>query len=91
MAKRALNLLQAHDRVTLDHMRRVDVQGPKNWSVLIGFARRMGLTQREIANVFPCAVSTVSRWQAGTAIPPAFVRAGLKDLLLAAIEKKVGV
>ncbi len=91
MPKPAHDPLQAHDQHTFDEMRRVDVNLPQNWKVLLGFASRLGLTQREIAEVFPCAVSTVSRWQSGAAIPPDYVRAAMKDLLLDSLQKKLRV
>ncbi|MBR0969545.1 MULTISPECIES: hypothetical protein [Bradyrhizobium] len=79
--------LDSIDHQVLDLMRRVDEQA--HWSKLIACALRVGLTLRDIAEVLPCAVSTVSRWQSGRTAPPVFMRLPLKNLLVNMVETRL--
>lgn len=75
------------DLKLLEIMRRLDAK--TDWMNLIACTQRAGLTLREIAEILPCSVSTVSRWQSGKALPAVFLREPLKDMLLKLVESKL--
>jgi DNA-directed RNA polymerase specialized sigma subunit len=77
------------DLKLLEIMRRLDAK--TDWMNLITCTQRAGLTLREIAELVPCSVSTVSRWQSGKALPAVFLREPLKDMLLNLVESKLAV
>lgn len=75
------------DLKLLEIMRRIDAK--TDWMNLISCAQRSGLTLRDIAEIIPCSVSTVSRWQSGKALPAVFLREPLKDMLVKLVATKL--
>jgi DNA-binding transcriptional regulator YiaG len=80
---------RALDQRVLDLMRRLDTRSTRDWMNLIACTQRAGLTLRDIAESLPCSVSTVSRWQAGKAAPPVFLRPPLRDMLVKLVETRL--